>query len=208
MSALSRGIAFCPIPFRQDCVCIASCFHSVITEVLLPIEVGEEGLKTYPHLPEVPIGIVWRRTTIFSVPDLSVNPLPSSCITSGSVHPDWGRIRQPCFLHTDRRWVGLSSCWYSDRRVCSITLPLSFCGNPIKSGLNWSVSSIQETQKLDEKCKHKWVKQARRHTWGRAQMINQTRCHSLKRCCPRWAQWMLLSCCPGVFQQQCPSPLY
>ena len=66
---------------------------------------------------------------------------------------------------------------------------------------------LQETQEMVEKCEHKWAKQARRHTRRRAQMIDQTQCHSSKRCCPRWVQQRLLSFCPGVFLWWCPSAL-
>ena len=135
---------------------------------------------------------------------LTVDSLASSCITSGSVHPDWGRIRQPSCLHTDKRWIGLSSWKFSEGLV--ITLPFSFCRKPVKPGLNWSVSSSRRHR---NRLKNVSTSKPNRpgsmpgggHRWSTKLMP------LYKRCCPRQVQWRLLSCCPGAFLQWCPSAI-
>ena len=50
MDIFSRGIASTLFPVDTLCLCHLLPFSK--SEVLLPHEVGEEGLETYPHLPE------------------------------------------------------------------------------------------------------------------------------------------------------------
>ena len=50
MGTLSGGIA--SIQFPLDRLCLHQLLPFSESEVLLPSEVGEEGLKTYPNLPE------------------------------------------------------------------------------------------------------------------------------------------------------------
>ena len=50
MDTLSRGVASTQFPLDRLCLCWLLPFSK--TEVLLPIEVGGQGLKTYPHPPE------------------------------------------------------------------------------------------------------------------------------------------------------------
>ena len=77
---------------------------------------GGRGFEDIPPSARVPMGEV-RGGTLFFWSHLPVNPPASSCFASGRVYQDWGRIRKSPCLHTDRRWVRLSSCQYPDRRV-------------------------------------------------------------------------------------------
>ena len=106
MGTLSRGVA--STQFHLDMLHLCQ---------LLPFSQQRSNclLRCIP-ISQSSIGIVQRRITIFPVPSLCQSPCQL-------LHCFWKcafrlrRIRQPPCLHTDRRWVRLSSCWYSDRRV-------------------------------------------------------------------------------------------
>ena len=89
------------------------------------------------------------------------------------MHPDQGRIRQSLCLHTDRRWVRLSSASTQTEGLgYHPSLKLLWEANQARALLECEL--IQETQELADRCEHKQAKQARRHAWRRAQIINQT----------------------------------
>ena len=153
MGTFFGGVASTQFPLDRLHLCWLLPFRKLA--VLLPSEVGEEGLKTDPHLPE----FLWNR--LEKEHHLS-NPisLSGSCFTPGSMHPDWGRIRQSCCLHPDRRWVRLSSCQYPDRSFRVLSFPQTSMGN-------------QSSQSPSGMWTHPWDTEIGWKVWAKASQTGQ-----------------------------------
>ena len=163
------------------------------------------GKRVWRHtsISQISYGIGQRRNTIFPVPSLWQFPA-GSCFTSGSAHPDWGRIRQSPCLCLYRRWVRLSSCQYPDGRVRVSPFSLTWMGSQ-SSRAQLECQLIQETQEWAERCEHKQAKQARRHAGGH-RLSTKTNA-TLQEVLSRWVQWRPFSYCSGAFPWWCLSAI-
>ena len=202
MSALSGGDTSAQFPLYRVWLCQLLPFGD--TEVLLPITLAGEGLKMYPHLLEFLWDSAEEDHHLSTPVSLSIIlPAPISPLEV-CIQTEGGLGSHPACT---KREVGKAVILPVLRQKgWGITLPLSFCGKPIKPGLSWSVSSSRRHRN--------WLKnvstsepnrpggtQIGGHRWPTKLMPLS------KRCCPRWVQQRPLSCCPGAFPWWCPSTM-
>ena len=187
---LSRGLASSQFPLDRLHLCWLLPFSK--TEVLLPIKVRGEGLKMYPHIPE----FLWD--------SLEEDHCLSSLISLSTPLPDPASLLEVC-TQTEGGYTATLPA--HRQKGWAITLPLSSCIKPTMPGLSWNMSSSRRHRN--------WLNNASTskpdrpggmlgggHRWSTKLMPLS------KRCCPRWAQQRLLSCCPGAFPWWCPSAIY
>ena len=151
MDALPRGIASAQFPL--DRLCLHQLLQFSETEVLLPTEVGGEGLKMYPHLPE----FLWdslEEDHCLSGPIslLILLPTPTSLLEV-CTQTEGGLDSHPACTQTE----GWLDCHPPGTQTEGL-------GYHPSSKLLWEVNQaraqlecelIQETQELAEKCEHK-----------------------------------------------------
>ena len=151
MDTPSGGIASAQFPLDRLHLCWLLPFSE--SEVLLPHEDGEEGLKTYPHLPE----FLWDSSEEehhLSDPISLSDPLQAPPPASGRVHPDQGRIRQSPCQHPDRRRVSSHPAGTQTEGLgYHPSFKLLWKANQARVQLEYEL--IQETQELAERCEHK-----------------------------------------------------
>ena len=136
MGALSKDIASAKFHLDRLHLCWLLPFSK--TEVLLPIKLAEEGLKTYPHLP----GFLWD-----SLEEDHHLSGPISLSPCQLLHCFWKCAPRPredliATLPAHGHKVGWAVILPVLRQKgWDITLPLSFCRKPIKPEPNWNVRS-------------------------------------------------------------------
>ena len=133
------------------------------SEVLLPHEMGEEGLKRHRSEEEHHLSDPISLSIPLLVPDLLLEECTQ---TKGGLdsHPACTKTESGLGCHpasTQTEVLGYHP-----------SLKLLQEANQARAQLEWEL--IQETQELAERCECKEAKQARRHARQRAHMIDQT----------------------------------
>ena len=129
------------------------------TDVLLPQKVQEEGLETYPHLPE----FLWdglEEEPIFLIP--SPCQFPCQLLLC-----NWKRELRP---REDQTVTLLVPKWRESGYHPSLKLLQD--NNQARAQLEYKL--VQEAQDLAQSYECKWAKQVQRHARCWAQLLNQT----------------------------------
>ena len=164
--------------FPLDQLCLSRLLSFSVTEVVLPQEEGEMGLKVFPPFPRGSMAKL-RRGTLSLWSDFIVSAFNSPSSMSRRGHP-----RQ--------------------REDWALTLPSSFHKIPIKQELSWNVSwSRKHRSWLKDMTivgsNRPGGMRGGKHRWLSRQIP------PFKRWFPRWAWLTLSSYCLGAYPLQFPS---